>query len=112
VSRVVLIDEVGDVDAARAALAAHPDVTVQRADTLPAGDDVVGLLVGTEVPVGARELAALPAVRIVAATATGYDHLALAEIQARAQLRLLERLRAGDAADPERHDVDAALGRF
>jgi len=82
VSRVVLIDEVGDVDAARAALAAHPDVTVQRADTLPAGDDVVGLLVGTEVPVGARELAALPAVRIVAATATGYDHLALAEIAA------------------------------
>jgi D-3-phosphoglycerate dehydrogenase len=82
VTRVVLIDEVGDVDAARAALAAHPDVTVQRVDTLPAGDDIVGLLVGTEVPVGAYELAALPAVRIVAATATGYDHLALAEIAA------------------------------
>src|SRR5450755_2418137 len=42
-SRVVLIDEVGDLDAARAAV---------------------------------------PAVRIVAATATGYDHLALDEIAA------------------------------
>ena len=70
------------MDAAAAALAAHPDVTVERAAALPAGDDVVGLLVGTEVPVGSAELAALPAVRIVAATATGYDHLALEEIAA------------------------------
>ena len=81
-SRVVLIDEVGDVASARAALAAHPDVEVQRADTLPAGDDIVGVLVGTEVPVGAPELAALPSVRIVAATATGYDHLDLPAIAA------------------------------
>jgi D-3-phosphoglycerate dehydrogenase / 2-oxoglutarate reductase len=81
-ARVVLIDEVGDVDAAAAALTAHPDVTVERALALPAGEDIVGLLVGTEVPVGADELAALPAVRIVAATATGFDHLALAEIAA------------------------------
>jgi phosphoglycerate dehydrogenase-like enzyme len=82
VPRVVLIDEVGDVEAARAALAGHPDVVVQRAEALPSGDDVVGVLVGTEVPVGDRELAALPAVRIVAATATGYDHLDLAAIAA------------------------------
>jgi D-3-phosphoglycerate dehydrogenase len=82
VSRVVLIDEVGDVVAARAALAAHPDVEVQRADMLPAGDDIVGVLVGTEVPVGAPALAALPSVRIVAATATGYDHLDLPAIAA------------------------------
>src|SRR5450755_5084562 len=81
-ARVVLIDEVGDVDAAAAALAAHPDVTVECALALPAGDDIVGLLVGTEVPVGARELAQVPAVRIVAATATGFGHLALAEIAA------------------------------
>ena len=80
--RVVLIDEVGDVEAARAALAGHPDVVVVRAEALPTGDDVVGVLVGTEVPVGERELAALPAVRIVAATATGYDHLDLAAIAA------------------------------
>ncbi|MFL5860762.1 MAG: NAD(P)-dependent oxidoreductase [Solirubrobacteraceae bacterium] len=81
-SRVVLVDEVGDVDAARAALSRHAAVAVQRAPTLPVGDDVVGLLVGTEVAVGAPELAALPAVRIVAATATGYDHLDLAAIAA------------------------------
>lgn len=81
-ARVVLIDEVGDVEAARAALDAHPEVAVQRAAALPAGDDVVGVLVGTEVPVGARELAALPSVRIVAATATGYDHLDLQAIAA------------------------------
>ncbi len=81
-ARVVLIDEVGDVEAARAALAGHPGVEVQRANALPAGDDVIGLLVGTEVPVGTRELASLPAVRIVAATATGYDHLDLGAIAA------------------------------
>ena len=81
-TRVVLVDEVGDLDAARAALTGHPEVTVQRSPRLPAGDDVVGLLVGTEVAVGARELAAVPAVRIVAATATGYDHLALEAIAA------------------------------
>jgi D-3-phosphoglycerate dehydrogenase len=81
-SRVVLIDEVGDVDAARGGLSGHPDVAVERAERLPAGDDVVGVLVGTEVAVGPRELAALPSVRIVAATATGYDHLDLAAIAA------------------------------
>ncbi|MGH2893250.1 MAG: NAD(P)-dependent oxidoreductase [Solirubrobacteraceae bacterium] len=80
--RVVLIDEVGDVEAARAALADHPEVMVERADHLPEGDDVVGLLVGTEVPVGAGELIGLPSLRIVAATATGYDHLELAAIAA------------------------------
>ncbi len=80
--RVVLIDEVGDAEAARGALAGHPGVEVQRAEALPTGEDVVGLLVGTEVPVGAPELAALPSVRIVAATATGYDHLDLEAIAA------------------------------
>ena len=78
--RVVLVDEVGDIEASRAALAAHPEVAVERADHLPEGDDVIGVLVGTEIPVGARELAPLPALRIVAATATGYDHLNLAAI--------------------------------
>jgi D-3-phosphoglycerate dehydrogenase len=82
VPRVVLIDEVGDVEAASAALAGHREVTVERAERLLGGDDIVGVLVGTEVPVGQRELEALPAVRIVAATATGYDHLDLAAISA------------------------------
>lgn len=81
-TRVVLIDEVGDVAVARGVLAGHPGVAVERADMLPTGEDVVGLLVGTEVEVGAPQLEALPAVRIVAATATGYDHLVLDEIAA------------------------------
>lgn len=81
-ARVVLIDEVGDVEASRAALAAHPEVTVERTDRLPEGDDVIALLVGTEVPVGPPELARLPSLRIAAATATGYDHLDLAAIAA------------------------------
>jgi D-3-phosphoglycerate dehydrogenase len=80
--RVVLIDEVGDLQAARGALAAHPDVDVEQGDHLPEGEDIVGVLVGTEVTVGSRQLAALPAMRIVAATATGYDHLDLAAIAA------------------------------
>jgi len=67
-SRVVLIDEVGDVEAARAALSAHPEISVERASALPAADDVIGVLVGTEVPVGPQELAALPSARIFAAT--------------------------------------------
>ncbi len=45
--RVVLVDEVGDIEASRAALAAHPEVAVERAHHLPEGDDVIGLLVGT-----------------------------------------------------------------
>jgi D-3-phosphoglycerate dehydrogenase / 2-oxoglutarate reductase len=77
VVRVVLVDEVGDIEASRAALAGHPEVIVERANHLPTGDDVVGLLVGTEVAVGARELAPLRGLRVVAATATGYDHLDL-----------------------------------
>jgi D-3-phosphoglycerate dehydrogenase / 2-oxoglutarate reductase len=82
--RVLLVDEVGDLAAARAALAGHPDVVVERSDRIPAGaegDDVVGLLIA-EVPVGVAQLASLPAVRIVAATSTGYDHLDLPAIAA------------------------------
>lgn len=81
-SRVVLIDEVGDLEAARGPLAAHEGVCVERADALPAGDDVIGLLVGTEVPVGALELAQVPNLAVIAATSTGYDHLDLPAIAA------------------------------
>jgi D-3-phosphoglycerate dehydrogenase / 2-oxoglutarate reductase len=82
VPRVVLIDQVGDIEASRAALSAHAEICVERAERLPEGDDIVGLLVGTEIPIGAPELAPLPALRVVAATATGYDHLDLAAITA------------------------------
>jgi D-3-phosphoglycerate dehydrogenase len=80
--RVVLLDSPGDPAAVAAALRAHPDVTVETADHVPAGDDVVALLAGGELAIGAAELAAVPAVRIVAATATGFDHLDLAAIAA------------------------------
>src|ERR1700679_3909495 len=81
-SRVVLIDEVGDVEVARLALAAHEGVCVERADALPAGDDVIGLLVGTWVPVGALALARVPKPAVVAAPSPGYAHLDLPAIAA------------------------------
>lgn len=81
-NRVVLVDEVGDLDAVRAVLATNDDVVAERAGRLPEGADVIALLAGTEVPVGPAQLAALPSLRIVAATSTGYDHLALPEIAA------------------------------
>jgi D-3-phosphoglycerate dehydrogenase len=74
-SRVVLLDPAGEVATVADALAGHPDLAVERADALPAGADVVGLLVPPEIPVGPAALAQLPGVRIVAATATGFDHL-------------------------------------
>jgi D-3-phosphoglycerate dehydrogenase len=43
---------------------------------------VVAVLVGTEVAVGPAQLAALPDLRVAAATATGYDHLDLEAIAA------------------------------
>jgi D-3-phosphoglycerate dehydrogenase len=81
-SRVVLVDEVGDIEAVRAALHAHPEIAIEQAPVLPSGPDVLGLLVGTEVTVGPDELATLPSLRIVAATATGYDHMDLAAVAA------------------------------
>jgi D-3-phosphoglycerate dehydrogenase len=39
------------------------------------GEDVVGLLVGPDTPVGAAEMDRLPALRIVATCSVGFDHL-------------------------------------
>ena len=66
----------------REALREHPEVSVDQADGLPSGSGVVGVLVPPEIAVGEAALAALPDLRIVAATATGYDHLDLAAISA------------------------------
>lgn len=81
-SRVILLDPAGRVDTVAGALSGHPELTVERADALPSGDDVVAVLVPPEIPVGAEELARLPGVRIVAATSTGFDHLDTAAIPA------------------------------
>lgn len=74
-SRVVLLDPAGRLETVVEALRGHPELHVERADALPAGDDVVAVLVPPEVPVGPAALARMPGVRIVAATATGFDHL-------------------------------------
>jgi D-3-phosphoglycerate dehydrogenase / 2-oxoglutarate reductase len=81
-SRVVLVDPGDGLETVRDALREHPDVTVDLADTLPSGTGVVGVLVPPDVPVGGSALAGLPDLRVVAATATGYDHLDLAAISA------------------------------
>jgi D-3-phosphoglycerate dehydrogenase len=74
-SRVVLLDPAGGLDTVRRALAAHPEVDIERGDTVPQGPDIVALLVPPEISIGPRELELLPDARIIAATATGFDHL-------------------------------------
>jgi D-3-phosphoglycerate dehydrogenase / 2-oxoglutarate reductase len=81
-SRVVLLDPGGGLEPVREALRDCPGVSVERAQRLPREPGVVGLLVPPEIPVDAAAMDALPDVRIVAATATGYDHLDLEAISA------------------------------
>lgn len=82
VNRVILVDPAGDTGPVAAALAGIPGVRVEHARQLPSGPGVVGVLVPPEVPVGEAELRRLPDLRIVAATATGYDHFDLDAIAA------------------------------
>jgi D-3-phosphoglycerate dehydrogenase / 2-oxoglutarate reductase len=81
-SRVFLLDPGGGLEPVRTALRDLPDISVQRAQALPSGRDIIGVLVPPEIPVDASAMAALPDLRIVAATATGYDHLDLEAISA------------------------------
>lgn len=81
-TRVVLLDPVGGLEPVQAALREYPAVSVVRADRLPHGPEVVALLAPPEVRIDASVVAALPDLRIVAATATGYDHLDLEAISA------------------------------
>jgi D-3-phosphoglycerate dehydrogenase len=81
-SRVVLIDPGGGLATVQEALREHPEVSVDQTNGLPSGAGVVALLVPPEISVGEAAVAALPDLRIVAATATGYDHLDLAAISA------------------------------
>lgn len=80
--RAVLLDPAGGPEPVAAALAAHPEIVVAQTERLPVGGDVIALLVAPDIPVGAAELQALPGVRIVAATSTGFDHLDLEAIAA------------------------------
>jgi D-3-phosphoglycerate dehydrogenase / 2-oxoglutarate reductase len=47
------------------------------------GDDVVALLIGTEVRVSEEDLARLPALRVVATCSVGFDHVACEEAERR-----------------------------
>jgi D-3-phosphoglycerate dehydrogenase / 2-oxoglutarate reductase len=81
-SRVVLLDPAGGLETVQEALRECPDISVERAQEVPRGPEVVGLLVPPEIPVDAGVMSALPDLRVVAATATGYDHLDLEAISA------------------------------
>ncbi|HEU4448669.1 MAG TPA: NAD(P)-dependent oxidoreductase [Gaiellaceae bacterium] len=62
-----------------------PGLTVEAVEdpAVWAGDDVVGLLVGTEVRVGPAELDRLPSLRVVATCSVGFDHIDLEEASRR-----------------------------
>ena len=80
--QVVLVDPVGTLEPVRAALEGVPGLELVHAERLPRGAGIVAVLVPPEVPVGTAELRELPDLRIVAATATGYDHLDLEALAA------------------------------
>lgn len=71
--RVLVTDPWIDLELAREALG-PAGVTVEATRDL-AGDDVVALLVGIDLPIGRNELARMPSLRAVATCSTGYDHI-------------------------------------
>jgi D-3-phosphoglycerate dehydrogenase / 2-oxoglutarate reductase len=81
-ARVFLLDRAGEPGYVVKALDRVPGVRVELADRPPRGPDIVALLVPPEVAVRAGDVAALPDLRIVAATSTGYDHLDLEALAA------------------------------
>ncbi|HXV34769.1 MAG TPA: C-terminal binding protein [Gaiellaceae bacterium] len=80
--RVVVGDGGYDPERVRELLAGA-GVTVAEAREPWGGDDVVGLLVGTETEVRAADLDRLPALRIVATCSVGFDHIDLEEAERR-----------------------------
>jgi D-3-phosphoglycerate dehydrogenase / 2-oxoglutarate reductase len=71
--RVLVADSDYDLDEVTRILDGMVEVDTVEASW--AGDDVVGLLVGPDNPVGAQELDRLPALKIVATCSVGYDHV-------------------------------------
>lgn len=70
---VLVVDPTWELESAERALAGA-GVRIERAER-PEGEDVVGLLVCPEVPVGVAELERLPRLEAVATNSTGYDNL-------------------------------------
>lgn len=75
--RVLVCDRCFPLDAVRDLLT-PAGVAIEAIDPPPSGEDVVGLLVGPDCPIGSRELDRLPALRIVATCSVGYDHVDVA----------------------------------
>jgi D-3-phosphoglycerate dehydrogenase len=59
------------------------EVDVEASEQPWAGDDVVALLVGTEVRIGQADFDRLPALRVVATCSVGFDHVAVEEAAGR-----------------------------
>lgn len=80
--RVVVGDDGYDAQQVRTLLDGT-GVAVSEAREPWAGEDVVGLLVGTETEVRAADLDRLPALRIVATCSVGFDHVDVGEAERR-----------------------------
>jgi D-3-phosphoglycerate dehydrogenase len=80
--RVVVGDPGFRVDRVRKLLDGHELDVVSGGEPWE-GDDVVALLIGTDVRVTAEDLARLPALKIVASCSVGYDHVAYEEAERR-----------------------------
>ncbi|HXV56998.1 MAG TPA: C-terminal binding protein [Gaiellaceae bacterium] len=81
-TRVVVGDAGYDVERVRALLDGT-GATVAVGEEPWSGEDVVGLLVGTETEVRAADLDRLPALRVVASCSVGFDHLDVEEAERR-----------------------------
>jgi D-3-phosphoglycerate dehydrogenase len=80
--RVIVGDRFYDTDQVRELLA-DTGVDVVEGQEPWEGEDVVGLLVGTETEVRTRELDRLPALRVLATCSVGFDHLDVREAERR-----------------------------
>jgi D-3-phosphoglycerate dehydrogenase / 2-oxoglutarate reductase len=80
--RVVVGDPGFRVDRVRKLLDGHELDVVSGGEPWE-GDDIVALLIGTDVRVTAEDLGRLPALKIVASCSVGYDHVAYEEAERR-----------------------------
>jgi D-3-phosphoglycerate dehydrogenase len=71
--RVLVADHSYSLEAMREILGGLAEV--EPADPPWEGEDVVGLLIGPDTPVGAEELDRLPSLAVVATCSVGYDHI-------------------------------------
>jgi D-3-phosphoglycerate dehydrogenase / 2-oxoglutarate reductase len=102
VSRVLIGDPAFPLEEARSALAGF---TVERARPPWVGKDVVGLLVSDREHVGDADLVRLPALRVIATTTTGLDHV---EVESAAR-RGIEVRNVPDYCTEEAADTTIAL---